>query len=285
MEARAAGEHSIPLLGRERAPAHPDPRFCARDRAAGDRRQLRRSGRRARIASSRGKSVEDLETRFTIMSRKTYEKLESEMKRLSLELRTSIPAAIEKARELGDLRENAEYEAAKLRQANAGARLQEPSIRSSARGSSKSIEIDDSRVGVGTETVLAPLEENGPALTYWILGEGTADSIRASSPTALRSRGRFWGSLSGARWSSSSPTVRAGTGSSRLPGASPRSAQSGADRRGSGVKFGASGRIGAFAESSRDPARAGFRNHDRIERRRAACRSTESSPSPTRTTR
>ena len=119
-----------------------------------------------------GKSVEDLETRFTIMSRKTYEKLESEMKRLSLELRTSIPAAIEKARQLGDLRENAEYEAAKQRQANAGARLQELINTLERTRLLETIEIDDSRVGVGTETVLAPLEEKGPPLTYWILGEG-----------------------------------------------------------------------------------------------------------------
>jgi len=119
-----------------------------------------------------GKSVEDLETRFTIMSRRTYEKLEGEMKRLSLELRTSIPAAIEKARELGDLRENAEYDAAKARQANAGARLQELINTLERTRLLETIEIDDSRVGVGTETVLAPLEENGPALTYWILGEG-----------------------------------------------------------------------------------------------------------------
>ena len=119
-----------------------------------------------------GKSLEDLETRFTIMSRKTYEKLESEMKRLSLELRTSIPAAIEKARQLGDLRENAEYEAAKLRQANAGARLSELINTLERTRLLETIEIDDSRVGVGTETVLAPLEDKDPPLTYWILGEG-----------------------------------------------------------------------------------------------------------------
>ena len=129
--------------------------------------------RRARAQSLlEGKSTEDLETRFTIMSRKTYEKLESELKRLSLDLRTSIPAAIEKARQLGDLRENAEYEAAKARQANAAARLQELINTLERTRLLETIEIDDSRVGVGTETILSPLEENGPPLTYWILGEG-----------------------------------------------------------------------------------------------------------------
>jgi transcription elongation factor GreA len=129
--------------------------------------------RKARAQSLlEGRSVEDLETRFTIMSRKTYEKLEAEMKRLSLDLRTSIPAAIDKARQLGDLRENAEYEAAKLRQRNAAARLQELIQTLERTRLLETIEIDDSRVGVGTEAVLAPLEEGDAALTYWILGEG-----------------------------------------------------------------------------------------------------------------
>ena len=35
------------------------------------------------------------------------------------ELRTTIPATIQKARELGDLKENAEYHSAKLKQTNA----------------------------------------------------------------------------------------------------------------------------------------------------------------------
>ena len=40
------------------------------------------------------------------------------LERLERELRTTIPASIQKARELGDLRENAEYHSAKLKQAN-----------------------------------------------------------------------------------------------------------------------------------------------------------------------
>ena len=40
------------------------------------------------------------------------------MERLERDLRTTIPATIQKARELGDLKENAEYHSAKLKQAN-----------------------------------------------------------------------------------------------------------------------------------------------------------------------
>jgi len=120
-----------------------------------------------------GKSIEDLETRHTIMSRPTYEKLEAEFKRLKLELKTSIPAAIEKARQLGDLRENAEYEAAKQRQANAAARAQELMNLLDRTRLLETIEVDPTRVGVGTEVSLQPVDSPGaPALQYWILGEG-----------------------------------------------------------------------------------------------------------------
>jgi len=118
-----------------------------------------------------GKSVEDLETRHTIMSRPTYEKLEAEFKKLKLDLKTVIPAAIEKARQLGDLRENAEYEAAKQRQANAAARAQELMNLLDRTRLLETIQVDPSRVGVGTEVALESLDGGAP-LQYWILGEG-----------------------------------------------------------------------------------------------------------------
>lgn len=131
------------------------------------------AGRRARAQTLlEGKSTDDIETRFTIMSRITYDRLEKELKRLALELKTSIPAAIEKARQLGDLRENAEYEAAKLKQANTAARVQELITTLERTRILDTMEIDESRVGVGTETVLAPLTGGDPPLTFWILGEG-----------------------------------------------------------------------------------------------------------------
>jgi transcription elongation factor GreA len=131
--------------------------------------------RRSATAQSllEGKSVEDLETRHTIMSRTTYERLEAEFKKLKLDLKTVIPAAIEKARQLGDLRENAEYEAAKQRQANAAARAQELMNLLDRTRLLETIEVDATRVGVGTEVRLEPVDSPGaPALEYWILGEG-----------------------------------------------------------------------------------------------------------------
>lgn len=128
--------------------------------------------RKARAQSLlEGKSTEDLDTRFTIMSRATYNRLESELKKLNMDLKTVIPAAIEKARQLGDLRENAEYEAAKLRQANAATRLQELLGTLERARILETMEIDASRIGVGTEAVLEPADGGSP-ITYWILGEG-----------------------------------------------------------------------------------------------------------------
>ncbi|MEE8483136.1 MAG: transcription elongation factor GreA, partial [Nitrospinota bacterium] len=50
------------------------------------------------------------------MLEKTIEKLEKEMMDLDYQLKKVIPKEILKARELGDLSENAEYHAAKERQ-------------------------------------------------------------------------------------------------------------------------------------------------------------------------
>ncbi|HET9252802.1 MAG TPA: GreA/GreB family elongation factor, partial [Candidatus Eisenbacteria bacterium] len=131
------------------------------------------AGRKARAQSMlEGRSTDDVETRFTVMTRVTFDRMEAELKRLALELKTTIPAAIEKARQLGDLRENAEYEAAKLKQANTATRVQELMTTLERTRILDTMEIDDSRVGVGTEVVLAPAAPGDGPLTFWILGEG-----------------------------------------------------------------------------------------------------------------
>ena len=133
--------------------------------------ESRRSARAQSLLE--GKSIEDLETRHTVMTRTTFEKLEVEAKRLRLDLKTTIPAAIEKARQMGDLRENAEYEAAKQRQANAAARMQELMNLLENTRLLETIAIDETRIGVGTEVTLEPLDTPlAEPVRYWILGEG-----------------------------------------------------------------------------------------------------------------
>ncbi len=104
-----------------------------------------------------------------VMTRATWERLRRELERLERELKTTIPAAIQKARELGDLRENAEYHSAKLKQANVSKQVASLQLRLTRARFVEEAELKDGVVGLGTEVVL---ESEQDLTTYWILGEG-----------------------------------------------------------------------------------------------------------------
>jgi transcription elongation factor GreA len=152
-----------PILEFLRAIGHPE---------IGEAYEERRKARAKSLLE--GKTTEDVETRFTLMTRTTYQRLESELKRLALELKTTIPAAIERARQLGDLRENAEYDAAKAKQASTAQRVQELITLLEQTRILETLEIDPGRVGAGTEVTLTPLGGDGASapIRFWILGEG-----------------------------------------------------------------------------------------------------------------
>ena len=57
------------------------------------------------------------------MKARLLKKFEDEIAQLDKELKTELPQEIKRARELGDLRENAEYQAAKERQRLVEARI------------------------------------------------------------------------------------------------------------------------------------------------------------------
>jgi transcription elongation factor GreA len=59
----------------------------------------------------------------TKLTKATYERLQAELKHLTTEGRVEIARAIEKARHLGDLSENAEYHSAKNEQGHMEARI------------------------------------------------------------------------------------------------------------------------------------------------------------------
>src|ERR1700737_1134699 len=63
------------------------------------------------------------ESRAGTMKERLIKKFEDEIHALDRELKLELPKEIKRARELGDLRENAEYSAAKERQALAGGRI------------------------------------------------------------------------------------------------------------------------------------------------------------------
>ena len=113
-----------------------------------------------------GQQAED--TDLPVMTRATWERLQRELDRLQRELRTSIPASIQKARELGDLRENAEYHSAKLKQANVSKLVRSLQQRLTRARFVDDVEHKDGVAGLGTEVVL---ESDGDIVTYWILGE------------------------------------------------------------------------------------------------------------------
>ncbi|MFH1277256.1 MAG: GreA/GreB family elongation factor [Candidatus Eisenbacteria bacterium] len=105
-----------------------------------------------------------------LMTRATLTRLRKEAEGIDWDLKTTIPHEIRKAREHGDLRENAEYDAAKQKQAEATKRLGELNDRMRLVKVIEEIEIPDGEVVPGTEVDL--VASDGADVTYWILGEG-----------------------------------------------------------------------------------------------------------------
>jgi len=120
-----------------------------------------------KLFESVGKQADDVEIPF--MTRATWGRLQKELERLERELRTTIPATIQKARELGDLKENAEYHSAKLKQANVSKLVASLQLRLAKASFVDDAEHKDGVVGMGSEVTL---ESDDEVTTYWILGEG-----------------------------------------------------------------------------------------------------------------
>lgn len=114
--------------------------------------------------------------------------LEQELKHLKTVLRPEITAAIATARELGDLKENAEYHAAREQQGMVEARIQDIEGRLSAAQIIDVTSIAYSgKVIFGVTAELCNLETD-EAVTYQIVGEDEADikqnKISVTSPIA-----------------------------------------------------------------------------------------------------
>ncbi|HET7224085.1 MAG TPA: GreA/GreB family elongation factor [Candidatus Eisenbacteria bacterium] len=113
-----------------------------------------------------GQQSEDADV--PVMTRATFVRLQQELERLERELRTTIPATIQKARELGDLKENAEYHSAKMKQANVSKLVATLQIRLGRARFVDDLDYRDGIAGLGTEVTL---EHDGEMRRYWILGE------------------------------------------------------------------------------------------------------------------
>src|SRR5215470_13835912 len=122
------------------------------------------------------------------MTRQGHEQLSEELRRLKAVERPAISAAIGRAREHGDISENAEYDAAKEKQAMIEARIRQIEDRLA-----RAEIVDTSGQGApdvvrfGTTVVLEDLD-TGDEVTYRIVGEDEADVSRGllsvTSPVA-----------------------------------------------------------------------------------------------------
>ena len=113
------------------------------------------------------------------MKERLLKRFEDEVMSLERELKMELPKEIQRARELGDLRENAEYQAAKERQSFIEGRILELETKLANAQIIDPKHVDaDGRCVFGATVELADLE-SGEAVTYQIVGEDEADA-RAS---------------------------------------------------------------------------------------------------------
>lgn len=112
-------------------------------------------------------------------------KLQDEIAALEHEFRSELPKEILRARELGDLSENAEYHAAKERQGYVNARLAQLKARLGTLSMVDLTKIPHDRIGLGSTIVLLDTKKD-EEITYKLVTSEEADApnglISTSSP-------------------------------------------------------------------------------------------------------
>jgi transcription elongation factor GreA len=136
-------------------------------------------------------------------------KLKEELDALEEELHFALPKEIQKAREWGDLRENAEYKAAMERQTMVQARIMQVRQRINEVESIDISQLPTDRIAYGSTVVLYDIEkeekvtyklatseesdpENGVISTVSpigqaLIGKEEGDEVRVKTPTGVRS--------------------------------------------------------------------------------------------------
>jgi transcription elongation factor GreA len=113
-------------------------------------------------------------------------KLQDEIATLEYELRTELPREILRAREHGDLSENAEYHAAKERQGFVNARLGQLKKRLAEFAMVDLSKIPRDRVGLGSTVVVLDVQKD-EEVTYYLVTSEEADAaagrISTNSPS------------------------------------------------------------------------------------------------------
>ena len=108
------------------------------------------------------------------MTRRGYELLHEELRRLKTRERPRVSEAIKVAREMGDLTENAEYDAAKEKQGQLESRIHLLEDKLARAQVVEATLHDPDRVLFGTTVVLEDLD-SGDEVTYTLVGEDEAD--------------------------------------------------------------------------------------------------------------
>jgi transcription elongation factor GreA len=98
---------------------------------------------------------------------KLLKKFEDEIQQLDKELKTELPREIKRARELGDLRENAEYQAAKERQRLVESRISMLQMRVSQIQLMNLDKIPHGKVGFGSTVTLH--DQAGQTIVYTLV--------------------------------------------------------------------------------------------------------------------
>ena len=125
--------------------------------------------------------------------------LREELKRLKNEDRPRIIDAISTAREFGDLKENAEYHAAKEQQGLAEARIKDIENKLSNSQVIDILQIDPSDKVIFGTTVTVINSDSDQSAQYKIVGEDEADTklgkISFAAPLAKQMIGKFEGDI------------------------------------------------------------------------------------------
>lgn len=133
------------------------------------------------------------------ITKRGAEQLKAELQRLKTKDRPEVINAIAEARAQGDLGENAEYEAAKERQAFVEGRIKEVESKLSSAQVIDPTELDAGGRVVFGATVALEEEESGEHVTYQIVGEDEADLkqglINIGSPIARALIGKEEGDI------------------------------------------------------------------------------------------
>ena len=119
------------------------------------------------------------------LTQKGYEEMMKEFEHLKKTKRRDIAKVIGKARELGDLKENAEYHAAKEQQAHVEKRIAELEATLSNAAIIENTDFDSDEVNIGA-TVYLKDADSGEELKYHLVSEEEADimfnKISVTSP-------------------------------------------------------------------------------------------------------